>query len=207
MNESSQISGQHHARFEVLPLGRGEEDAAKLPQPVRLTVTCSPRHGPDRSVAVARRLTAHGHAVTVHLAARMVRDRVHLDKLLAEMAQAEVNDVLLIGGDATPPHGTYASAVDLLPVICDHSQRPREIGIAGIRRAIHSSIPMASPTRWSRRARSQATSPHNSASKQRRCSLGSGRHVAVGAPETRQLATGRPSPDALPCVRRLLRHE
>ena len=61
----------------------------------------------------------------------MVRDRVHLDKLLAEMAQAEVDDVLLIGGDATPPHGTYASAVDLLPVICDHSQRPREIGIAG----------------------------------------------------------------------------
>jgi methylenetetrahydrofolate reductase (NADPH) len=131
MNESSQISGQHHARFEVLPLGRGEEDAAKLPQPVRLTVTCSPRHGPDRSVAVARRLTALGHAVTVHLAARMVRDRVHLDKLLAEMAQAGVDDVLLIGGDATPPHGTYASAVDLLPVICDHSQRPHEIGIAG----------------------------------------------------------------------------
>jgi 5,10-methylenetetrahydrofolate reductase len=106
MNESSQISGQHRARFEVLPLGRGEEDAAKLPQPVRLTVTCSPRHGPDRSVTVARHLTALGHAVTVHLAARMVRDRGHLDKLLAEMVQAGVDDVLLIGGDATPPDGT-----------------------------------------------------------------------------------------------------
>jgi 5,10-methylenetetrahydrofolate reductase len=59
MNESSQIFGQHHARFEVLPLGRGEEDAAKLPQPVRLTVTCSPRRGPDRSVGVARLICDH----------------------------------------------------------------------------------------------------------------------------------------------------
>ncbi len=32
-------------RFEVLPLGRSEEEAARLPEPVRLSVTCSPRHG------------------------------------------------------------------------------------------------------------------------------------------------------------------
>jgi methylenetetrahydrofolate reductase (NADPH) len=117
--------------MEVLPLGRGEEEAARLPEPVRMTVTCSPRHGPDRSVAVARRLSEGGHAVTVHLAARMVRDHAHLDDLLSEMARAGVDDVFLIGGDATPPHGAYSSAVDLLPVICDHPQRPREIGIAG----------------------------------------------------------------------------
>jgi len=121
----------YHAQFEMLPLGWGEEQAAQLPQPVPLTVTCSPRHGPDRTVAVARRLSAQGHAVTVHLAARMVRDPAHLDVLLAGMADGGVEDVLLIGGDATPPQGPYASAVDLLPVICDHPQRPREIGIAG----------------------------------------------------------------------------
>jgi methylenetetrahydrofolate reductase (NADH) len=119
------------ARFEVLPLGRGEEQAAQLPQPAPLTVTCSPRHGPDRTVAVARRLSTQGHAVTVHLAARMVRDPAHLDELLAGMAAGGVEDVFLIGGDATPPQGPYSSAVDLLPVICDHPQRPREIGIAG----------------------------------------------------------------------------
>jgi methylenetetrahydrofolate reductase (NADPH) len=124
-------SGSHLARFEVLPLGRGEEQAAQLPEPVWLTVTCSPRHGPDRTVDVARRLSALGHAVTVHLAARMVRDRAHLDELLAAMAQARVDDVFLMGGDATPPHGPYPSAVDLLPVIAGHPQRPREIGIAG----------------------------------------------------------------------------
>lgn len=119
------------AQFEVLPVGRGEEEAARLPEPVPLTVICSPRHGPDRTVAVARRLRALGHAVTVHLAARMVRDRGHLDELLEEMAQVGVEDVFLMGGDATPPHGPYSSAVELLPVICDHPLRPREIGIAG----------------------------------------------------------------------------
>jgi methylenetetrahydrofolate reductase (NADPH) len=131
MNASTQMPGQDRAQFEVLPLGRGEEEAAQLPEQVRLTVTCSPRHGPDRSVAVGARLSALGHSVTVHLAARMVRDLAHLDALLAEMARSGVEDVFLIGGDATPPHGPYASAGDLLPVICDHPQRPREIGIAG----------------------------------------------------------------------------
>jgi methylenetetrahydrofolate reductase (NADPH) len=119
------------SQFEILPLDRSVELAAQLRQPERLTVTCSPRHGPDESVAVARRLRALGHTVTVHVAARMIVDRDHLDSLLAETAQAGVEDVFLIGGDATPPQGPWSSAVDLLPVIDEHPQRPAEIGIAG----------------------------------------------------------------------------
>jgi methylenetetrahydrofolate reductase (NADPH) len=122
---------QDHARFEVMPLGRSEDEARRLPHPVRLTVTCSPKHGPDEAVAVARRLHAIGHAVTVHVAARMVRDKAHLDALLAAMAQAGADDLFLIGGDADPPHGDYASAVELLPLVAEHPQRPRTIGVAG----------------------------------------------------------------------------
>src|SRR5918992_5037605 len=118
------------SQFEVLPLERSVEQAEQLPQPERLTVTCSPRHGPDESVAIARRLRALGHGVTVHVAARMVRDRAHLDELLDGMAQAEA-DLFLIGGDPTPPQGPWSSAVDLLPVVCEHSRRPAAIGIAG----------------------------------------------------------------------------
>ena len=47
------------ARFEVLPFARGEEEAAKLPEHVRLTVTCSPKHGLDHTVEVAGRLCAN----------------------------------------------------------------------------------------------------------------------------------------------------
>jgi methylenetetrahydrofolate reductase (NADPH) len=131
MDDTPETPAPYLSRFEVLPLGGTEEEAAQLDEPVRLTVTCSPRHGPDESVDVAQRLSALGHAVTVHVAARMVRDRVHLDTMLAAMEAAGVEDVLLIGGDATPPHGEYSSAVELLPVIAEHPRRPAEIGIAG----------------------------------------------------------------------------
>jgi methylenetetrahydrofolate reductase (NADPH) len=118
-------------RFEIMPFARGEGEAAKLPEPVRLTVTCSPKHGIDHTVEIATRLRALGHAVTVHLTARMIRDRSHLDELLAAMARAGIDDALLIGGDATPPHGPFSSAVNVLPIIHEHPHRPEAIGIGG----------------------------------------------------------------------------
>jgi methylenetetrahydrofolate reductase (NADH) len=119
------------ARFEVLPFARSMEEAAQLPENVRLTVTCSPKHGPDRSVEVAGRLRELGHHVTVHVAARMVSDRDHLDRILSAMAQAGADDLFLIGGDADPPLGAYSSAVELLDIVAGHPLRPRTIGIAG----------------------------------------------------------------------------
>ncbi|MGH2856081.1 MAG: methylenetetrahydrofolate reductase [Solirubrobacteraceae bacterium] len=118
-------------RYEILPLGRSESEAARLPEPVRLTVTCSPKHGPDHSVEVAGRLRALGHAVTVHVAARMVRNRGHVDELLAQMASVGADDLFLVGGDADPPLGAFHSAVELLPVIAEHPRRPATVGITG----------------------------------------------------------------------------
>src|ERR1700683_3168298 len=99
MAEATGIESEDPARYELLPFGRVYEQAAELPQPVRLTVTCSPMHGPDRTVQVASRLREAGHAVTVHVAARMVRDRAHLDLLLAGIADGGADDLFLIGGD------------------------------------------------------------------------------------------------------------
>jgi methylenetetrahydrofolate reductase (NADPH) len=127
--EKRPASRLDRARFEVLPLGRSEEEAAALPEPVRLTVTCSPKHGPDRSVEVARRLHALGHALTVHVAARMVLDRAHLDDLMTGMAEGGVDDVFVIGGDADQ-QGAFSSAVELIPLVAEHPKRPRTIGIA-----------------------------------------------------------------------------
>lgn len=119
------------SRFEILPFGRGEAEAAELPRPVHLTVTASPTHGLDRTIEVGTRLSSLGHTVTVHLAARMVRSRAHLDELLAAMAAGDVGEAFVVGGDAPHPHGPYGSAVELLPIIHDHAQRPRALGIAG----------------------------------------------------------------------------
>jgi methylenetetrahydrofolate reductase (NADPH) len=119
------------ARFEILPFGKGETEAAELTEHVRLTVTASPSHTLEQTVEVATRLRALGHSVTAHLAARMVRDRAHLDELLAAMAAAGVDDIFAVGGDADPPAGAYASAVELLPLVRDHPHAPPTLGIGG----------------------------------------------------------------------------
>jgi methylenetetrahydrofolate reductase (NADPH) len=119
------------ARFEVLPFEDIAAEAARLPRAVRVTVTCSPKHGPDRGVQTAARLRQLGHSVTVHVAARMVRDREHLDQLLAGMADAGVEDLFLIAGDVEGPVGEYSSAMELLALVADHPERPELIGVAG----------------------------------------------------------------------------
>jgi methylenetetrahydrofolate reductase (NADPH) len=105
------------SRFEIMPFGAGIEQAAEMPEHVRLTVTCSPKHGPDLSVDVGTQLRTFGHEVTIHLCSRMVRDHAHLDELLARMAEAGIDDVFLVGGDAPEPLGEFSSAVQLMPLV------------------------------------------------------------------------------------------
>ena len=131
MGDMTFSSAEDLARFEVFPTAAVGEQAAELPRPAHLTVTCSPIHGPDRSVELAGRLSELGHAVTVHVAARMVRDRAHLDALLAGMADAGADDLFLVAGDVKEQQGPYASAVELLPIVAEHPQRPTSIGITG----------------------------------------------------------------------------
>ena len=47
--------------FEILPFGNGEAEAAELPERVRLSVTCSPKHG---STSRSRRRPGCGRWVT-----------------------------------------------------------------------------------------------------------------------------------------------
>lgn len=117
-------------RYEVLPFRRSEEQAAGIATPLRLTVTASPKHGIDRSVDYCERLRALGHRVTLHLAARMVRDRDHLDTILVRTSDAGVDDLFVIGGDVQEPVGPYASAGELLDDLRDHPLRPAAIGCA-----------------------------------------------------------------------------
>lgn len=116
-------------RYEVLPFDSAESEVSGVQRHLTLTVTCSPRHGNDRTVEVACRLRERGHTVIVHLAARMVRGPEHLDALLSRMAEAGLDHVFLVGGDAAEPLGPYRSAVDLLPVIRSHTHAPSTVGV------------------------------------------------------------------------------
>ncbi|HEY2653029.1 MAG TPA: methylenetetrahydrofolate reductase [Solirubrobacteraceae bacterium] len=117
-------------RFELLPFESAESAVSRVARPLTLTVTCSPRHGNDHTIDVARRLRERGHTVVVHLAARMVRGPEHLDELLARMAGARLDHVFLVGGDATEPLGPYESALELLPALSSHAHAPSTVGVA-----------------------------------------------------------------------------
>jgi methylenetetrahydrofolate reductase (NADPH) len=116
-------------RYEVLPFGDVEKQAAQTGEPLRLTVTTSPKHGIERSLDLAIRLRALGHNVTLHVAARMVRAESHLDEILERGHAAGIDDLLLVGGDAPDPLGPFAGADELLDVVHDRRLRPERIGI------------------------------------------------------------------------------
>ncbi len=123
--------GDDHARYEILPFPRAIEQARALGHPAHLTVTCSPKHGPDQAVDIAARLRELGHDVTVHIAARMVRDSEHVEALLRRMSELGIADMFLIGGDVAEPVGEYASAGELLRVVSADPLRPACIGVGG----------------------------------------------------------------------------
>jgi methylenetetrahydrofolate reductase (NADPH) len=118
-------------RYELLPFASAESEAAAVGTPLTLTVTCSPKHGTDESVRMARRLVEFGHTVVVHIAARMVESREHLDQLLSAMAAARLRHAFLIGGDAPQAAGPYASGLQLLQAVHEHRLRPSTLGIPG----------------------------------------------------------------------------
>jgi len=118
------------SQFEVLPVGANLAAEVAAVAPLRLTVTCSSRLGVDATVAAAVAHTVAGCEATPHLAARGVRDRAHLDELLAQMRSAGINQAFVIGGDNPHPVGAYASAGELLEEIATHPQRPERLGVA-----------------------------------------------------------------------------
>ena len=128
-DSGAEVEAPSGPRYEILPFGKGPEQALQLGIPVHLTVTTSPKHGIDRSVEVAERSRGAGHTVTLHVAARMVRSEEHLTEVLERTAAVGIDDLFVIGGDAPDPLGPFTSAGELLDVLVAHPRRPRTIGI------------------------------------------------------------------------------
>ncbi|HYN91038.1 MAG TPA: hypothetical protein VER75_03880, partial [Thermoleophilaceae bacterium] len=94
------------SRFEVLPIdGIEQEVLAHLPREVKVTVTASPRRGLEAALDLSERLARAGYPVVPHLSARLVRDRDHLDEVLARLHDAGVRELFVPAGDATDAAG------------------------------------------------------------------------------------------------------
>jgi methylenetetrahydrofolate reductase (NADPH) len=118
-------------RFELIPVGGAEDRAAILAPGSTVTVTCSQRHGIDRTLEVSERLARRGYRVVPHLAARLVRDRSHLERIVARLAATGIGEAFVVGGDASPPAGGYRDAGDLLEGLDSLPHTLAAIGVAG----------------------------------------------------------------------------
>lgn len=118
-------------RYEVLPTdGVLDLVAASVPKPVTLTVTASPRRGLSATVHLAIRLTELGYVAVPHLAARMIRNRAELARIVDDLRAAGIRNVFVVAGDAQDPAGEFPDALSLLEALPkDHGLT--DIGVTG----------------------------------------------------------------------------
>jgi methylenetetrahydrofolate reductase (NADPH) len=125
------ITSFAHPRFEIIPLKGVEQQLAYLPAEAVVTVTSSPTRGLDPTLALAALLVQRdGRRVVPHIAARMVRDRAHLDDVLGQLTELSIDEVFVVAGDASEPAGPFASAVDLLRAMAERDHGFR-VGVTG----------------------------------------------------------------------------
>ena len=126
------------SRFEVLPLdGIEEQVLAHLAKDVKVTITASPRKGLEATLELSERLARAGYPVVPHLSARLVRDRQHLDEVLARLHAAGVRELFVPAGDATDAAGDFNSAADLLAAMGPARTQFERIGITGYPESHH----------------------------------------------------------------------
>ena len=102
------------ADVEIIPLKGVQAQLAMIPKVTTVAVTMSPTFGIDRTIDSVERVAQLGHRALPHLAARQVRDRASLAGLVERLQGLGVKDLMVVGGDAEEPAGTYASAGELL---------------------------------------------------------------------------------------------
>lgn len=117
-------SALQDASYEILPFKSAEEKVlTHLPKDVALTVTTTEAKGLGPTVDLATRLSRAGYRASPHLAARLVRDQAHLDDLVAQLREAGIDGVFVIGGDAEQPAGDFVDALGVLEAL-DAMGRP-----------------------------------------------------------------------------------
>src|ERR687893_2007037 len=96
------------SRFEILPLDGIEDQVLEHLRPdVKVTVTASPRKGLEATLELSERLARAGYPVVPHLSARLVRDRAHLEEIVARPLDAGIRELFVPAGGAAEP-GQFA---------------------------------------------------------------------------------------------------
>lgn len=118
------------SRFELIPAkGIVERATAALPSHATLTITCSPTNGIDATIEKSIALAPHFAQVIPHIAARMIRSEKHLNTVLDRLAENDVHEIFIVGGDQEKPLGPYQHGLELLQSLATHENGLHRIGI------------------------------------------------------------------------------
>jgi methylenetetrahydrofolate reductase (NADPH) len=85
----------------------------------------------DGQLDAARQLAAAGFEAIPHVPARFVLDRADLEARIARLASAGAKEMLVLGGGAPQPIGSYDAAIQILETGVFQANGIRRIGIAG----------------------------------------------------------------------------
>lgn len=116
--------------LEIVPAPGIAGRLSVLPAGACVSITCSPTRGIEQSLDLMDQLAQRDLYLVPHIAARMVRDRGHLNEILQRMKQARIDSVFIPGGDAAEPAGVYSCALDLLRAMDAAGHELSEIGVA-----------------------------------------------------------------------------
>lgn len=115
--------------FEVVPLSSVDAAIEALPPESKVSVTCSPVKGIATTMELTDRIRALGHEAIPHIAARMVESKPHVTEIAQWLRTEQIGRMFLVGGDADPPHGPYAAAVDFLTDLLDAGPELHTVGV------------------------------------------------------------------------------
>jgi folate-dependent phosphoribosylglycinamide formyltransferase PurN len=117
------------AAIEVIPIKGAERKVAAIPLTTKVTITCSPKFGLDRTLEHVAKAALAGYRVVPHLAARQVADRRSLGEIAERLAGMGVTDLFVVGGDAKAPEGEFESATQVLSALADLDHPFESIGV------------------------------------------------------------------------------
>ena len=120
--------------IEVTPTGATKINsfAALLAENTSVNVTFLPGTDPNDTIAVAKRLSDEGMNAIPHIAARSLSDKDQLDGLLKRMtSEANVSEVLVIGGGVDKPVGAFDNTMQVLKTGLIQKYGISRIGVSG----------------------------------------------------------------------------
>jgi methylenetetrahydrofolate reductase (NADPH) len=117
------------AYMEIFPTATIEAKLDVLQPGSYVAVTCSPSKGIEETLEMSQRLAHRGFKVVPHIAARMVRDKAHLQEIMARLHDMPIESLFVPGGDSPQSAGIYSSAYEMLRDMADCEHRIVKLGV------------------------------------------------------------------------------